>query len=70
MNPASWRSSTVNLSKKDNFNFLQPELVYVYNDIIKANLVGESYMRLLTSLHFPSNMGYHGLKHPLYKPVE
>ena len=28
MNPANFRSSTVNLSTIDNFNFTQPELVY------------------------------------------
>ena len=30
MNPANCRSSTMNLSTKDNFNFAQPEPVYVY----------------------------------------
>jgi len=59
MNPANCHSSTVNLSTKDNFNFTQPEPVYIYTDIIKPNLVGDSYVRLLTSLHFPSNTGYH-----------
>ena len=27
-------------------------------------------MRLLTTLHFPSNTGYHRFDYPLYKPVE
>ena len=27
-------------------------------------------MRLLTSLHFPSNTGNHGFDYPLHKPVE
>jgi len=70
INPANCRSSTVNLSTKDKFNFSQPEPVYVYTDIIKPNLVGDSYVGLLTSLHFPSNTGYHRFDYPLYKPVE
>ena len=69
MNPAICPSSTVNLSRKDNFNFTQPEPVYIYTDIIKPNLVGDSYVRLLTSLHFPSNTGYHRFNYPLYKPM-
>jgi len=70
MIPANCHSSTVNLSTKDNFNFTQPEPVYIYTDIIKPNLVEDSYVRLLTSLHFPSNTGYHRFDYPLYKPVE
>jgi len=27
-------------------------------------------VRLLTSLHFPSNTGYHRFDYPFYKPVE
>ena len=69
MNPANCHPSTVNLSTKDNFNFTQPEPVYIYTDIIKPNLVGDSYVLLLTSLHFPSNTGYHRFDYPLYKPV-
>jgi len=62
---------TINVKKKkDNFNFAQPETVYIYTDIIKPNLVEDSYVRLLTSLHFPSNTGYHRFDYPLYKPVE
>ena len=60
----------MNFSKKDNFNFAQPEPVSVYTDIIKPNLFGDSYVRLLTSLHFPSNMCYHIFDYPLYKPME
>jgi len=70
MNPANYHSSTVNLSTKDNFHFTQPDPVYIYTDIIKPNLVGDSYVRLLTFLHFPSNTGYHRFDYPLYKPVE
>jgi len=70
MNRANCHSSTVNLSTKDNFNFTQPEPVYIYTDIIKPNLVAGSYVRLLTTLHFPSNTGYHRFDYPLYKPVE
>jgi hypothetical protein len=42
----------------------------VYTDIIKPNLVGDSYVRHLTSLHFPSATGYHTFNYPLYRPVE
>ena len=70
INPSNCRSSTMNVSTKDNFNFAQPEPVYIYTDIIKPNLVGESYVRLLTSLHIPSTTGYHRFDYPLYKPVE
>ena len=27
-------------------------------------------MRLLTTLHFPSNTGYHRFNYPVYRPVE
>ena len=70
INPANCRSSTMNLVKKDNFNFAQLEPVYVYTDITKPNFVGDTYLRILTSLHFPSNTGYHKLYYLLYKPVE
>jgi len=59
MNPANCRSSTWNLITLDNFNFVQPETVYVYTVIMKLNLVGDSYVRLLISLHFPSNTCCH-----------
>jgi hypothetical protein len=42
----------------------------VYTDIIKPNLVGDSYVKLLTNLHFPSSTGYHKYDFPLYRPVE
>jgi hypothetical protein len=70
MNPANCRSYAVNISTKDNFNFAQPEHVYVYTDIIKPNLVGDSYVRLLTSLHFPSKTGYRRFDSAFYKRVE
>ena len=70
MNTANCRFSTVNLTTKDNFNFAQPDPVYVYTDIIKPNLVGDSYVGLLTALHFPSNTGYHIFHYLLYKLVE
>ena len=44
INPSNCCSSTVNVSSKDNFNFAQPEPVYVYTDIMKPNLVGDSYV--------------------------
>jgi hypothetical protein len=42
----------------------------VYTNIIKPNLVGDSYVGLLTTLHFPSSTGYHTFDFPLYQPVE
>jgi len=69
MNPANYRSSTVNLSTKDNINFTRFEPVYIYTDIMKPNLVGDSHVRLLTSLHIPSNTGYNRFNYPLYKPL-
>ena len=39
-------------------------------DIIKPNLVGDSYVRLLTSLHLPSATFYHRFNYSLYNPVE
>jgi len=59
MNTDICRSSTVNLTTKYIFNFAQPEPVYICTDNIKPNLVADSYVRLLTTLHFPSNTGYH-----------
>jgi len=41
MEPANCRSSTLNLSTKEKFNFVEPEPVYVYTNIIKPNLVGD-----------------------------
>ena len=70
MNPANCRSCTVILSTKDNLNFALPEPIYVYTDIIKPNFVGDTYVRLLTSLHSPSDTGYHRFDYPLCKPVE
>ena len=70
MNPANCRASIVMLPTKHNLNLTQPEPVYVYTDIIKSNVVGGAYVRLLTTLHFRSNKGYHRFDYPLYKPVE
>ena len=70
MNPANCRSSTVILHTKENLKFTQPEPVYVYTNIIKPNFVGDTYVQLLTSLHFPSDKGYHRFDYPFYKPVE
>ena len=42
----------------------------MYTNIIKPNLVGDSYVKLLTTLHFPSSTGYHRFDFPLYRPVE
>ena len=70
MNPANCRFSTVTHSIKDNCNFAHLEPVYVYTDIIKPISVGDTYVRLVTTLHFPSAKGYHRFDYPLYKPVE
>jgi len=70
MNPASCRSSTVKHFIIDYIKFAHPEPVYIYTDIIKPNLVRDSYVRLLTSLHFPSAKGYHRFDYPLNKLVE
>ena len=67
MYPANCRSSRLILPTKDN---TRSELFYVYTNIIKPNLVGDNYVRLLTSLHFSSDDGYHRFDYPLYKPVE
>jgi len=70
MNPANCRSSTINLSTKDNFNFVQPEPLYLHTDITKPNFVGDTYLRILTSLHFSLGTCYHRFDYPFYKPVE
>jgi hypothetical protein len=70
MKPANHSSSRVIIWTKDNTEFTQPEPVYVYTDIIKPDLVGDTYARLLTPLHFPSSTGYHRFDYPMYKPLE
>ena len=70
MNPTNCRTSIVMLTTKDNLNFTQPEPVYVYTDIMKPNLVRDTYVRLLTYLHFPSVKEYHRFDYQLYKLVE
>ena len=70
MNPTNCRTSIVMLPTKDNLNFTQPATVYIYTDIIKSNLVGITYVRLLTSYLFPSYKGYHRFDYPLYKLVK
>ena len=52
MNPAYCHTSRITVSLNDNPDFTTPEPVYVYTDIIKPNLVGHSYVKLLTTLHF------------------
>jgi hypothetical protein len=42
----------------------------VYTDIIKPNFVGDSYVKLLTTLHLPSSTGYHRFHFPLQRTVE
>ena len=69
MNPANCHSNRVTAPMKDNYNFASPEPVFVYADI-KPNLVGDSYVKRLTTLHFPSSTGYHRFRNPLYRPIE
>jgi len=57
MNPANCHISRITIIK-NNHDFTTPEDVYVYTDM-KPNLVGDSYVKLLTTLHFPSSTGYH-----------
>jgi len=70
MNPANCHTSRITVSLKDNPDFTTPEPVYVYTGIIKPNLVGDFYVKLLTTLHFPSSTGYHRFDFPLYRLVE
>ena len=48
---------------------LYPSL-FVYTDIVKPNLVGESYVKLLRTLHFPSSQEYHRFDYHVYRPIE
>jgi hypothetical protein len=70
MNPENCHSSRVPQAVNDNFDFATSEPVDVYRDIIKPILVGDSYVRLLASLHFPTDRGYRTFDYPFYKPVE
>jgi hypothetical protein len=70
MTPANCRSSKVPVPGTDNSSFAAPEPVFVYTDIIKRNLVGDSYVSLLTPLYFPSSSGHHRFYYPLYRPAE
>jgi len=45
MNRATCHTSRITVSLKDNTDFTTPEPVYVYTDIIKPNLVGDSYVK-------------------------
>jgi len=69
MNPANCHTSRITVSLKDNPDFTIPEPVYVYTDI-KPNLVGDPYIKLLTTVRFPSSIGYHRFDFPLYRAVE
>jgi len=69
MNSAKCHTSRISVSLKDKSDFTTPEPVYVYTDIIKPNSVGDSYVKLLTTLHFPFSTGYHRFDFSLYRPV-
>jgi hypothetical protein len=64
MTPSNCLSSRVTVAFSDDIDFAVPEPLYVYTDAIKPNLVGVSYVRLLTSLHFPSATGYIRFHYP------
>ena len=68
-NPANCPSSTLTASVKDNSDFVTPEPVSFYTDIIKSNLVRDSYVILSTTLHFPSTTGYHRFNYPRCRPI-
>jgi len=70
MIPANYHSSRITVAVKDSIDFGIPEPVSVYADIIKPNLFGEFYVRIITTLRFPSNIGYHGFNYPLYILIE
>jgi len=70
MNLANRHTSRITVSLKGNPYFITPEPVYVYTDIIKPILFGDSYVKILMNLHFPSSTAYHRLYFPLYRPVE
>jgi len=70
MKPTNCRTSIITVSLKDKPDFTTLEPVYVYTDVIKPNLVGDSYVKLLTKLQFPSITGYHRFDFPLCRPVE
>ena len=70
MKPANCHSNKITVPMKDNYDLASPEPVYVYTDIIKPNSVVDFYVKLLTTLHFPSSRGYNRFSHPLYRPIE
>jgi len=41
----------------------------MYTNIIKPNLVGDSYVKVLTTLRFPSSRGHHTFDFHFYRPV-
>jgi len=49
MNPANFHTSRITVSLKDNPDFTTLESVYVYTDIIKPNVISDSYVKLLTT---------------------
>ena len=63
MSPAICHSSRVNVLVKYNSDFA------FYTDIIKK-IVGDSYFRILTTIHFPSTTGYHRFNYSQYRPIQ
>ena len=63
-------SDKVNMPMKDNNDYASTEPVSFYTDIVKPNLVVDSYVKILTTLHFPSVTGYHWFDHSMYTPIE
>jgi hypothetical protein len=63
MSTANYHSSSVDIPVKDNSDVATTEPAYLYTDI-KPNLVRNSYVELLTTLHFPSATVYQTFNYP------
>jgi hypothetical protein len=66
LKPTNCRSFRDSLPVKHNSQSTASQRVYVYTVVIKSNLVGDSYLRIVKSLHFTSKTRYHRFDYPLY----
>ena len=57
-----------NKRDEDDIDTIQP--VFIYTDIIKPVLVGDTFVRRLRVIQFPSRTGHHIFDPPYYMPVE
>lgn len=48
----------------------EKELVFVYCDIIKPQLIGDAYVKCLRIIQFPQKAAYHSFQTNYYLPVE